>query len=145
MTLSATLEPLFKSGDRNRGSSYHHRGAVYSMRVDDGFVIAEVDGSDCFYEVTLDVRFSNTSLFMVVLQKVKRALVFMAKVQHQKSPNENRFRLGNQSCSEPRPRICETNSSAPFKSPPANFPKPITLLIPAKVCITSRRRFSCQF
>jgi len=56
MSLSSTLKPLFDSGDRNRGSSYHKRGSVFSMKVNDGLLVAEVDGSYGFYEVTLDVE-----------------------------------------------------------------------------------------
>ena len=56
MSLSTTLKPLFNSNDRNRGASYHRRRAVYSMKVDNGLLVAEVDGSDCHYEVTLDVE-----------------------------------------------------------------------------------------
>ena len=56
MSLSSTLKPLFNSGDRNRGASYHKRGSVYSMKVNDGLLVAEVDGSYGFYEVTLDVE-----------------------------------------------------------------------------------------
>ena len=56
MSLSSTLKPLFNSGDRNRGTSYQKRGAVYSMKIDNGLLVAEVDGSHGFYEVTLDVE-----------------------------------------------------------------------------------------
>ena len=56
MSLSSTLKPLFNSGDRNRGTSYQKRGAVYSMKIDNGLLVAEVDGSYGFYEVTLDVE-----------------------------------------------------------------------------------------
>jgi hypothetical protein len=55
MTLSSTLKPLFNAGDRSRGASYHNRGSVHSIRVNDGLLVAEVDGSYGFYEVTLDV------------------------------------------------------------------------------------------
>ena len=56
MSLSSTLKPLFNSSDRNRGTSYQKRGAVYSMKIDNGLLVAEVDGSYGFYEVTLDVE-----------------------------------------------------------------------------------------
>ena len=59
MSLSTSLKPLFESGDRSRGRSYHERGAVYSMKVQQGLLLAQVDGSDCFYEVTLDVEDSE--------------------------------------------------------------------------------------
>ncbi len=56
MSLSHTLKPLFNSGDRNRGASYFHGGSVSNMKVRDGILTAEVDGSYGFYEVTLDVE-----------------------------------------------------------------------------------------
>jgi len=57
MSLSATLKPLFNSGDRSRGSSYYQGGLVYQMKITDGLLVAEVEGSyNSFYEVTLDVE-----------------------------------------------------------------------------------------
>lgn len=56
MSLSAALKPIFNSGDRNRGSSYHRQGAVFSMKIDNGLLVAKVDGSYGFYKVTLDVE-----------------------------------------------------------------------------------------
>ena len=55
MSLSASLKPLFSSGDRNRGASYHRSQAVHSMEVEDGILVAEVAGSDRDYVVTLDL------------------------------------------------------------------------------------------
>ena len=56
MPLSSALKPLFNYRDRNRGASYQRRGAVSSLTVTNGFLIAEVNGSYGFYEVTLDVE-----------------------------------------------------------------------------------------
>ncbi len=57
MSLSTALKPLFNSGDRNRGSTYFHGGLVYEMKITDGLLVAEVEGSyDSFYEVILDVE-----------------------------------------------------------------------------------------
>ena len=61
MTLRETLKPLFHSGDRNRGSAYHRHGYVYSIEVNNGLLIAGVDGHESSYEVTIDVEdYGNT-------------------------------------------------------------------------------------
>ena len=55
MSLSTLLRPRFNSKDRSRGASYYRRDAVYSMEIDKGMLVAEVEGSYCNYEVTLDI------------------------------------------------------------------------------------------
>ena len=54
MSLSSTLKPLFKTGDRNRGASYFRSGQVRETKLVNGHFLADVAGSYRNYEVSID-------------------------------------------------------------------------------------------
>lgn len=120
MSLSATLKPHFDSGDRARGRTYYAVGLVSEMRITNGLLTADVEGSYDSYEVVIDIENVGDEILECTCPRYREGYhckhLWATILQYEST-------YGDGSTSDEKPRRRVTSQSKRPRSKPRSVPQ----------------------